>query len=246
MTKITPPDPNRTADVGRAAARAAAGAIPLFGSVAAELIDGLLPDPSANRRDQWEQEVSDSINEAQDRISDIDRRSGSNFFEIKGGAAVVAKHMTELCPDGLANTWITLDDLATAYPKVSPEDLLDGLGDLEIHGLVRSQSFAGGSDIFRLNDTAYEALDPPIMGWKPIEDAKELSKVILTMGDSIGVQDLYQQIGWPRRRFNPALRFVLRFVAPGHISQECQMDYVTGWFLLTNPERAAIRKFSKD
>ena len=44
--KINPPEVHRKADIGRAAARAVAGAIPVVGSVAAELTNEILPDPT--------------------------------------------------------------------------------------------------------------------------------------------------------------------------------------------------------
>jgi hypothetical protein len=245
MSKVVPPDPHHAADTGRAVARVAAGAIPIVGSAVAEVIDKWLPDPTANRRDQWEKEVSDGLNQAHDRIDDIDDRTGNKQVLLTRGAAVAAKYMIEKCPDGLANKFTTLDDLENEFPEIESRDFLDGLGDLEMHGLIDSLSFIGAPARYRLSDLAYEILDPQVFGWDPKEDAKALATAALAQGDSVDVKELDEQIGWPRRRFNPALRLLLRFVAYESISRECQMDYVTGWFLLTNAERAAIRAFSK-
>ena len=65
--KIVPPEPHRRADLGRATARAIAGAIPVAGSAATELVN-MLPDPTA---------IGGSNGSATSRTASTTSRAGS-------------------------------------------------------------------------------------------------------------------------------------------------------------------------
>lgn len=241
--KINPPETHRKADLGRAAARAVAGAIPVVGSAATELANEILPDPSAKARKEWEQHVSDGVNDLNERVDDIDSRTGARTVELTGGTAAAAKYLIEQCPDGLAQEWTSLEQLCEAYPNPTKQELLDGLGDLESYGLIKEVSFIGSPSRYKLTTYAYEVLDQPVMGWDTKADARELAKEVLAMSGTISVRALDAKMGWPRRRFNPALRLVVDFIEDGRVSKVIQPDYVTAHFAMSNAERAELRRF---
>lgn len=241
--KIIPPKENRKADLGRAAARGIAGAIPVVGSAAAELANELLPDPTAKGRQQWEGEISDGVNGLNDRVDDIDARTGKRTIELKGGAAAAAMFMIKQCPDGLAQQWTSIEELCEAYPDLTKRDLLDGLGDLESYGLIKEVSFIGSPSRYQLTTDAYETLDKPVLGWDTLSDARDLAREVLAMADSVSVRSLDEKMGWPRRRLNPALRLVVDFIGEGRVSKTIQPDYVTRYFSPSNAERAELRRF---
>lgn len=241
--KINPPKENRKADLGRATARAIAGAIPVVGSAAAELVNEALPDPTAKNRKQWEGAISEGVNSLNDRVDDIDERTGQRTITLTGAAAAAAKFMIEQCPDGLANQRISIEQLCETHPDLTKRELLDGLGDLESHGLVEEIAFIGSPSRYKLDTSAYEALDLPVMGWDTKSDARELAREALTTPDGVSVQRLDEKMGWPRRRFNPALRLVVAFIGDGRVSKTIQPDYITRYFSPSNAERAELRRF---
>lgn len=241
--RIDPPDTHRKADLGRATARAVAGAIPLVGSAATELANEILPDPTAKARKQWEQDVSDGVNDLNERVDDIDSRTGARTVELTGGTAAAAKYLIEHCPDGLAQEWTSLEQLCEAYPDLTKQELLDGLGDLESYGFIKEVSFIGSPSRYKLTTYAYEVLDLPVMGWDTKADARELAKQVLTHTGTVSVRALDEAMGWPRRRFNPALRLVVDFIGDGRVSKVIQPDYVTAHFAVSNAERAELRRF---
>lgn len=241
--KINPPEPHRKADLGRAAARAVAGAIPVVGSAAAELANEILPDPTAKARKHWEQHVSEGVNDLHERVDDLDSRTGTQTIELTGGTAAAAKFMLEQCPDGLAQEWTTIEQLCEAFPDLTKQELLDGLGDLESYGFIKEVSFIGSPSRYQLATYAYEVLDKPVMGWDTKADARELAREVLTMSGTVGVRTLDAKMGWPRRRFNPALRLVVDFIGDGRVSRTIQPDYVTAHFAMSNAERAELRRF---
>jgi hypothetical protein len=241
---VNPPEISRSADLGRAAARAVAGAIPVVGSAATELANELLPDPSSEARKQWELEVSEGVNNLNDRVDNIDDRTAARNIELTGGTAAVAKYLIEHCPDGLAHEWTIIEQLCEAYPDLSKQELLDGLGDLESYGFIKEVSFIGSLSRYKLATSAYEVLDGPVMGWDTKADARELAKEALTHSGTVRVRALDEKMGWPRGRFNPALRLVVNFVEDGRVSKTIQPEYVTMHFAMNNAERLQLCRFA--
>lgn len=241
---VEPPKKFPKNKVLRHAAKAAAGSVPYAGAVLAEIADVSVPDHEAQDRDRWEGDVTDGVNHLHERVDDIDERTGKRTVSLTGPTALIAKYMAEHCPDGLANDDVTVADLRTAYPDVSKEDLLDGLGDLESYGLIESISFIGSPSEYRLTHYGYEVLDGPIMGWNTEEDARAIAALVVQKREDIRSADLEALLGWPRRRFNPALRVVVNFIDPGRVSQSLQPDYVTRYFSPSNAELAQLRRFA--
>lgn len=154
--------------------------------------------------------------------------------------------MTERCPDGLGRDDIRLEDLQEALPDFSEDDIVDGLGELESYGLVDVLQFLGGGGIYTLSALGYEALDPPIMGWNPREDARQVAALAAApeRRDGVNATELETVLGWPRRRFNPAFRIVLDFIHPGRIDNTIQPYFPALGFFTTSAERAQLRRFA--
>lgn len=220
------------------------GSVPLAGAVLTEIVDASVPDHEARDRERWEGDVTDGVNHLHGRVDDIDQRRGRRLVSLSGAPALAAKYIVERCPDGLASYEVTLADLQAAYPGLSKGELLDGLGDLESHGLIESISFIGSPSEYRLTHYGYEVLDEPIMGWNTEDDARALAALVVQKRENIRSADLEAELGWPRRRFNPALRMVVNFIHPGRVSQTIQPDYVTRYFSPTNAEPAQLRRFA--
>lgn len=243
---LKPPANNKAAAIGRSAVKGALGAIPVAGSIAAEAAEHLLPDPNATDRARWEGQVTDKVNTLDDRVGGLEQDStSSRTVTLTGATASVAKFMVEGCPDGLNRPYVNVDEVLQSLPEFTKREIRDAFGDLEYHGLVQSLPAIGRDDIYRLTEEAYAVLDKPVLGYDTLGDARELTAMILASDtDSISVPDLETKTGWPRRRFNPALRLIVERIHPGRVSQSIQPDYVTRWFSMSNAERADLRRFA--
>ncbi|HTU12447.1 MAG TPA: hypothetical protein VMG08_16265 [Allosphingosinicella sp.] len=228
----------------RHVAKAAAGIVPLAGSALAEIADAAVPDLEARERDRWEGDVTRGINELHGRADDLDRRTGLVEVRFSGAVAGIAAYLIKRCPDGLARDHVDRDNLIGSLPDYSPEELLDGLGELESYGLVSCDEFANNEAIYCLTDYAYEVLDPPIMGWDVIADARLVATAAMRNRDYVLTYDLEQLLGWPRRRFNVAHRIIVRMIDPAHVCDELQASYVTSQFNPSNGEWARLRRFA--
>lgn len=224
--------------------KAAAGSVPYAGAALAEAAEAFFPNHESQDRERWEGDVTEGVNHLHGRVDDIDERTGERHVSLTGAPAYIAKHMIELCADGMASDRVTLADLQAAYPDLSKEQLLDGFGDLESYGLIESRALINAPTRYRLTRFGYEVLDGPIMGWNTHEDARTIAALVVEKRQNIRSAELEAELGWPRRRFNPALRIVVDFIDPGHVSHTIQPDYVTRYFSPNNAELAVLRRFA--
>lgn len=244
--KIKRPEKHAKMRHTRAAARGIANAIPVAGGAVAELADAILPDPEGLEHDRWVGDVTNTINDIDGRVGNLESQNdnGATNVTLTGATAAIAKHMIESCLDGLASKRVSLDELQAFYPDFSQEELLDGFGDLDRYGLIHTSSAINRGDHYRLTEYAYEILDPPIMGWNPVDDARELARLALEFSGNVTTDKLEAEAGWPRRRFNPAHRIIVQMIGYGRIGQSIQPDYVTRYFIPNNAERAELRHFA--
>jgi len=241
---IQKPRRHRKAQLARAVTKAGLGSIPYVGTALSEAAEVVLPDPEAKDRGRWEGEVTDGMNDLTDRVEVIEERGGKRTVRFTGGAAAAAKYMIENCPDGLGHEYVTVEDIQRADPDLRKKEIEDGLGDLEGYRLVESLSLIGPADRYRLTQLGYEAFDLPIMGWDTKADAREIARRIGTPREGVNVAELDAELGWPRRRLNPALQMVVDFVEPDRVSQEVQAKYVTNHFFPSRAEAAMLRRFA--
>lgn len=230
--------------VARRVAKAAAGSVPYAGPALTEIVEASMPDHEARDRERWEGDVTDGVNHLHGRVDDIDARTGRRAVTFSGAAADIATYMIKRCPDGLAQDHVSRDELVKQFSEYSRDELLDGLGDLESYALIDIMEFANDEAIYRLTESAYEALDPPIMGWNTVEDARKVAALAVKNRDYVLTYDLEKELSWPRRRFNPAHRLIVQFVHPAHVSDELQPHYVTPQFNPSTGELAQLRRFA--
>lgn len=238
---LRPPARNLSAGVSRRVAKGTLGAVPVAGAILSEVADALLPDPAEIERGQWEEAVSNGVNDAHARLDQIDG-TASATETITGLAAQVIKALIESCPDGLHRTWVDAPDMA-AELGVSEADLSEAIGELQMFGLVERRSLTNAPLRVRLTAGAYRQLDRQIMDWDTLGDARHVATLMLGTGKSISIAPLHQATGWEKRRFNPAFAEVLALVVDGPVSKEVQPDYPTRYLGLSAADRARLRRF---
>lgn len=241
---IAPPQQATKNRIARRVLKGAVGAIPVAGSALAELADEVLPDHEAEDRERWEGEVTDGVNDLHGRVNGIDERTRTKSEIISGAAAFIAHFMAERCKDGLMNDWVTPADIREATSELTDQEILEGFGDLESFGLVDQYRTINGPKRFHLTQIGYEQLDHQILGWSTTADARTIAGIVARSGNSVNTAELERELGWPRRRLNPALRIVVGFIHPGRVSETMQPDYVTRHFFMDDAERAWLRRFA--
>jgi hypothetical protein len=242
MKPIKAPESNPAANFGRRVVKAVGGAVPMVGSAISEYFDASLPNPDADQRLRWEGDVTDSVNSLHTKVGGIEEAISSTSATIDGATAAVAKYLIESCRDGLGLQYIDRDFIVENLAVYGKDEIADALSDLEAYGLITAFT-TSSSKHYRLTPAAYRNFDKQIMGWDTISDAKAVASIALQTRHGVFAVNLEQELGWSRRRLNPALRFVVDFIAPGRVSQEMQADYVTKQFYMDDAERSQLRRF---
>lgn len=104
------------------------------------------------------------------------------------------------------------DALLTAT-GLSPRDLADAADDLEARGLIETEGFANGRetlfDVLAPTSALFAALDGVFGSNNPEMDARQIAADLLAETISDSVQAAAKHYGWPPRRMNPAVTYLL-------------------------------------
>lgn len=140
------------------------------------------------------------------------------------------------------------EQLETAFQGEAEDELEDALAELEAAGVVTTRSLMN-TNLPRVRPTLdlFAVFDPATKGSTPYMDAAELLDVILSdKMESVSVPGLHEKIGWPIRRFNPAIAYVIGLVDEGRVSNETgSYPYPVRHFHVAAPDRVEMRQFLK-
>lgn len=236
---IDPPASNPGRDVARAMAEGVAELVPGAGVVTA-LLRVTHPPKSEQERDEWQKAITNRSNE---HDQEIDRHAAllEPTETVTGLTEQLIRQLAQQCPDGLGCWYFELGDLQALLPAETAQAIEDAASDLEAYGLIRMRhTFSGWCAT--LTQAFYEQVDHQVMGWNTVADAAAIARLMMSEGNG-DAAELHGKTGWTKRRFNPALAYVLQFFPEGRISRERQADYATRWVAIMPEDRAALRRF---
>jgi len=166
------------------------------------------------------------------------------YDDLSDLAQRLGKYMAEQCTDGLPGHFG--DELLDAFPDETRETLKGALAELKADGLVELTPLIG-PNLPRVH-TTYElfvAADAAVTGHDPRSDSAMLARLMADDPELGSVQRLEQAVDWDHRRFNPAVGLLLSLFPDGRYSKECQADYPTRYFLVTEDEVVALRRYAR-
>ena len=230
--------------IARDVTEALVGEFPIAGPVVTAVLRNTHPPVEEKDRERWEGEVTKETNRLSDAVEDHDRLLRPRGETITGLTATLAVFLVRLPHNGLPRSYL-LDGMAAEVPGAPrPEALTEAADELELFGLVEVTRYLGGGASVRPTPALFEQLDPQIMGWNPAEDARHLASLLLEDGSRSAIARLHDASNWEKRRFNPAMRYLLRFFEEGQISREIQPDYPASHVLLVGAAKAGLRRFA--
>lgn len=239
---ITPPSNDQPADKVRAVIEAGVEAVPLVGGSLNRLAEEFLPTQAAKARTAWEGAISDRTNEHTTRLDRHDDLL-SPKTTLTGLPAELAVALAREPGDGMRGPGRDLDHLCQLLPEADRAALQDAAFELKALNLVQIDRALGPHWWLRLEPSFYEQIDRQVMGWSTVEDACTLAELLLADDARQRTAVLHEASGWEKRRFNPAFRFLLRFIDDRRISREIQANYPSSSVCLLPEDRAALRAF---
>lgn len=89
-------------------------------------------------------------------------------------------------------------------------DVRIGVLDLAGAGLIEKQDYLGGESVLWPKADLFVTFDKMFMDWDPDHDARDLAVRILNLEtDQIDCEAVAASLGWPARRFNPAIGYLV-------------------------------------
>jgi len=167
-------------------------------------------------------------------------------MEVGQTAGRLAHWVCEESPDGL-NDPIMFDAIQTAFPGIQREKLEEACFELEHHGFVGC-SAAMGWPVRHIKPEydLYWFADPIVMGTSPEGDAVTLAELVLQDDQFGSSSELHAATNWSKRRFNPALAYILPYIDEGRVRRTMQPDYVVAGFSINNEDRFQLKQFLKE
>ena len=145
------------------------------------------------------------------------------------------------------DNFIREQDLTKAFLEASIDELAFAVAELESDGYLRTTSFIS-QRLPRMFTTAdlFIAFDPHTGKSNPEVDVVGLVDLTLqTSGTrTIGSEELFEQSGWPLRRFNPAFSFMISQIDDGRVLRGGSDDHPARGFLLTDGNRVTLHRFA--
>ncbi|WP_018061636.1 hypothetical protein [Caulobacter sp. UNC279MFTsu5.1] len=163
--------------------------------------------------------------------------------EMSPLAQRLGRYMAEQCTDGLDGLFG--DDLLEAFPEEDRKSISFALVELKVEGLVKLTPVMGPYlDRVQTTVELFKACDAAITGHDPVEDSVELARLLLEKPSLGGnAAELELEIGWERRRFNPAFALLIPCVADGRVRKTLQNTYPTLGLLLADEDILELRRY---
>jgi hypothetical protein len=153
--------------------------------------------------------------------------------------------LAQQCSEGLPRSFG--DEVLEAFPDAGLPALRSALADLKADGLVELSGLIGprlsrSRPTYRL----FAAADPTVTRQDPVRDAVIIARMLVQDPQKYGIiRDLDRELGWERRRFNPALGQLVDLFPSNRRSGESQSDYPTRQLLVLDDEVIALQRFIK-
>lgn len=242
---IEPPKKAPARKLTRDITEAIAGEVPFVGPAVVAVLRSTHPSTEEKGREQWELDVTKRTNQISDTVTEHEKILRPPPVRITDVTAELAAFLVRLPHEGLCREYM-LTKVAPNLPSAPPfRDVVDAAEEMALYGLVEVNRFLGGQEASaRVRPALFDQLDPQIMGWTPAVDARHLATLLLGDDRLCMTAKLHAASGWEKRRFNPAMRYLLQFFEPGHISNEIQPDYPTNQVMMFGSSRARLRRFT--
>jgi hypothetical protein len=150
--------------------------------------------------------------------------------------------VAQSCSDGQCNP-VNLEELKATFAGISERELEEAIAELDTDGFVQvSRTLGGGLPHFRPTLDLYLTFDGPAFGRDPITDTICVAELVLAGPDSVNAENVFAQIGWDIRRFNPAFEHVAAQVPDGRVSRAFGSQFRVSFFHCLAEDRVQIRR----
>lgn len=226
--------------VGRAILEAAAGIEPITGFFS-RLYQTTHPPKSEIERANWQREITDRSNELDERVDRHERLLSPATVELSDAQQAVVVAILRANDTGMEELFTAIEDVAEQLPKFSPDEVEEAA-----HGLVEDRLLEGrhttGPWQVRATQLLFETFDAEVMGWSTVSDAVALAALMLA-DDQHQSPDLANKTGWPIRRMNPALQYLMNAYPDWSWRDHFGQPYPSYGLVIGSCEKSGLKRF---
>lgn len=242
---IAAPIENKKRALARATVEGLVGEIPFAGALI-RIYQETHPSAFRKQAETWMEQVSKQVNEHSAQLERLTELLMPTI-KISETAAAVALIVCRLSESGLTSDVIQFESIIEGVSEVGRSEIEQALYELQELDYIRVQHAISHRFVrIRPNLDLFRAFDGPLSGTFPDADAVVLAREVLADHTLCNVPMLDARAAWPRRRFNPALEYMLKSVDERLISKEIPADYPTRYFSLDGASEFRLRRLVGD
>lgn len=154
----------------------------------------------------------------------------------------LARHLVHTSSDGLRSP-LPWSEFAEKF-SAEPGEIAEAVYELERGDLLsvsKAMNTPQGISHIRPYYELFWAYDSEELGYDTAEDIVTLAQHLLSDDQPGHVPELHKKTGWPKRRFNPPLAYIMQEFPDGHVSHTLQNEYPT-MQLIVNAEGRVLLK----
>jgi hypothetical protein len=193
----------------------------------------------------WRAEISARVSDHSVLLDELTQRLARRLV-ISDLAVSLGMKLVETEDAGL-ESMRDFEDVLGLIPEADSGAIAEALHELEHYGLLTTHAtLAEPISHVVLRYEIYPAFDPVVIGYDTMADARHLAQLMVDNPERGSVPKLFAEVGWSRRRFNPALAYLLQFLEDGVISRELQAEFPTTYVFVHSRERFRLKQFIGD
>lgn len=241
---IKAPEPNTSRVAIRAVVEAIAQITPITAGLA-RLYQFTHPSALEEEVQAWQREVSDALNDHEAAIGKLIERMIPRM-QIGETALTIALWLAEQSPDG-PDDLVEGEKLIEKFSQISKSELEEACFELDHLELVSCSSAIGlPVSHVRIDYSLFWTFDPVVMQTNPLTDAVEIARLMLEDENYGSVLKLHEDLGWPKRRLNPAVAMLIPLFPEGRVRSVIQPNYPTMGFAIMSEDRFQLKNFIRE
>lgn len=221
-----------------------------FAAICQKVIDALdswlvgAPSPTIGKEFEPLIEVAPTTKDSpRASLKTLDVQLGPLAREI---ALFLAQHSENGAP---VRTRMSGQALAEAFPGSSEREINTAVAELETDGFVTAARYGSGVHLVSATADLFATFDRIATGHIPHSDACALIDRIVVGAErsqsgsfGVNVNKLHEEVGWPLRRFNPALSLITATLDEGRVSQTYDSEFVARMFIVSATDEVELRR----
>jgi hypothetical protein len=239
MDQISPPGLDTRRAGTRAIVEAIMQAVPVTAGLS-RLYQFTHPSQFEREVANWQVEISARVNEHIAVLAELAERLEGRLV-ISDLAVRLGMRLVETDEAALASA-SEFNTLQKLIPGETEAAIAEALHELEHQGLVKIHADLDEMCI-ELLPGIYPTFDLVALGHDTIGDARCLAQMLIGNEKRFVIAVLFADAGWAKRRFNPALAYLLTYFGKGQISYDLSAEYPADQVFIGSRERFLLKRF---